>query len=58
MNIQQQKLSLIKWFEEIDDIALIQQLLVLKNKQTNGADLLSDKDIESIKKVMQQAKNG
>jgi len=57
-NIQQQKLSLIKWIEEIDDLALIQQLHVLKNKQSNGEDLLTDKDIELIKKGTQQAKNG
>jgi len=58
MNIQQQKLSLIIWIEEIDDIALIQQFHALKNKQSNGADLLTGKNIELIKKGMQQAKKG
>jgi len=33
MAIQQQKLHLIKWLEEIDDIALIEQLNFLKNGQ-------------------------
>lgn len=58
MSIVEQKLGLIKWIEEIEDEALIQQLTSIKNNQAENNIQLSAADIRAIKKGKQQVENG
>lgn len=53
-DIQEQKQNLIKWIEEMDDIALIEQLNSIKRNAEN----LSSTDLAAIQKGMEQVKNG
>jgi len=53
-NIQEQKQNLIKWIEEMDDIALIEQLNSIKK----NTEKLSSADLAAIQKGMEQVKNG
>ncbi len=57
--MQNIKIELIQWLTTLDDETVIQKLMDLRNRQLkDGWNKLSDAEIKSIKKGLEDAKNG
>ncbi len=59
MDIQAEKLNLIKWLTSVDEPSVIQQFIALKNRQQNDWwDNISDEELAEIEEGLAQADNG
>jgi predicted transcriptional regulator len=59
MNIQAEKLSLIKWLTSVEEPSVIQQFITLKNQQRKDWwDNISDEELAEIEEGLAQADNG
>lgn len=59
MDIQAEKLDLIKWLADIEEPAVLQKLIALKNdQQTDWWDLIDDEEKAEIEEGLAEADRG
>ena len=59
MDIQAEKLDLIKWLMDIEEPAVLQKLIALKNdQQTDWWDLIDDEERAEIEEGLAEADRG
>jgi hypothetical protein len=59
MDIQAEKLGLIKWLTDIDEPAVLQKLIALKNdQQSDWWDLIDDEERAEIEEGLAEADRG
>ena len=59
MDIQAEKLDLIKWLTDIEEPAVLQKLIALKNdQQTDWWDLIDDEEKAEIEEGLAEADRG
>jgi predicted transcriptional regulator len=59
MDIQAEKLDLIKWLTDIEEPAVLQKLIALKNdQQTDWWDLIDDEERAEIEEGLAEADRG
>lgn len=62
MNAHAEKINIIQWIAGLDDNTILQQLINLKEqskaKQADCFDQISEKEIQSIERALEDVKNG